>query len=454
MTLPVHHRRTARVLVTAGALAATALTGLTAVPAARAVAPAVAADRGGPPSATDGFDATLTRWDDGRDFRAGELDGLRVRGGRLELDRVRTLAEVPYVDPHGDGTGRVYEAGTWTSPVVPLGYSTDEAISSWNATTPTGTWVETSFRGRHTDGSWTRWYVLGRWTSGMDFAAGDIHRTSLDGQRDDDGTVYTDTFSSRTGREPVAFQTRVTLLRPVGARTRPSLEGVTTMTSELVPAEAPPTSEFTLGRHVELRVPRYSQNIHRGEYPEYGGGGQVWCSPTSSSMVMRWWGRRFAPSARDLAGIVAPNGDPQVPHAALHTWDHTYEGAGNWPFNAAYAHSHGLDAFVTRLRSLAEAERFVAAGIPVITSLSWDLEEMPEAGYATNGHLMVIVGFTAGGDPILNDPASSSNEEVRNVYTRENFEKVWQGSTGGVSYVYTAPGTRLPRTVPGRTPNW
>lgn len=105
---------------------------------------------------------------------------------------------------------------------------------------------------------------------------------------------------------------------------------------------------------------------------------------------------------------------------------------------------------MTRLRSLAEAEKPVAAGIPVITSLSWDLEEMPEAGYDTNGHLMVIVGFTADGDPILNDPASSSNEAVRNVYTRENFEKVWQDSTGGVSYLYRPPGKRLP----GDATNW
>jgi hypothetical protein len=408
----------------------------------------------GPPVATDGFDVTLTRWDSGRDFRAGRLEGLNVRGGALVLGR-RGLARTSYTDPFGDGTTRDYEVGTWTSPVVRLGYADDEAISSWNATTPTGTWVETLFRGRHTDGTWTKWYVLGRWTSGMDIAAGDIHRTSLDGQRDLDGTVYTDTFSAKTGREPVAFQTRVRLLRPVGQRSRPSLDAVTTMTSELVPDAAPPTSASTLGgRAVELAVPRYSQNIHRGEYPEYGGGGQVWCSPTSTSMAMRWWGRRYAPTAADLAGIQAPHGDPQVPYAAMHTWDSAYEGAGNWPFNAAYAHTFGLDATVTRLRSLAEVERFVAAGIPVVTSLSWDLADMPEAGYDTDGHLMVVVGFTADGDPVLNDPASSSDEAVRHVYTRENFERVWQESTGGVVYLYTAPGTRLPRNVSGETPNW
>ena len=112
--------------------------------------------------------------------------------------------------------------GTWTSPVVELDYPDDEAISSWNARTPTGTWVETLFRGRHADGTWTKWYVLGRWTSGRDYAAGDIHRTSLDGQNDTDARIFTDTFSTRSGREPVAFQTRVNLLRPAGATARRS----------------------------------------------------------------------------------------------------------------------------------------------------------------------------------------------------------------------------------------
>ncbi|GAA5153454.1 peptidase C39 family protein [Nocardioides marinquilinus] len=411
---------------------------------------------GGAPPSTDGFDATLTRWDDVRDWRHGDLDGLRATGRGLTLAR-GDLDRERYTDPHaGEGaTARLYDVGTWTSPVVDLGYDLDEAVTSWNADTPTGTWVETLFRGRHDDGSWTKWFVLGRWTSGMDFAGGDIHRTSLDGQGDTDGTVYTDTFSARTGREPVAFQTQVRLYRPVSRRDDrgPRVRQVTTMSSELVPDDAQPTSAFTLGRAVELDVPRYSQNIHKGEYPDYGGGGQVWCSPTSSSMVLRWWGRRYAPSARETADIDVPQ-DPQVPYAAMHTWDFTYEGAGNWPFNAAYAGSRGLDAFVTRLRSLAEVERFVALGIPVVVSLSWDLEEMPEAGYDTDGHLMVVVGFTADGDPVLNDPASSSNDAVRNVYTRENFEKVWQESTGGISYVYTRPGTRLPAHVPGTTPNW
>lgn len=242
------------------------------------------------------------------------------------------------------------------------------------------------------------------------------------------------------------------LLRPVGTTTSPRLDAISTMTSEPIPDYDGVTSTSTLRGEVELPVPAYAPNNHSGDYPEFGGGGEVWCSPTSTSMVMRSYGAPYSPSADDLAGIVAPSGDPQVDHAAMNVWDYTYDGAGNWPFNAAYAHNYGLGSLVTRLRSLAEVERFFEAGIPVITPQSWELEEMPEAGYETNGHLLVIVGFTADCDPIINDPASNSDANVRSIYTRENFEKVWQESTGGVAYVFHPRDVPLPANLPGGHP--
>ena len=87
---------------------------------------------------------TLTRWTDGHDFRTGTLDGVRVHGGRILLDRHASLPTLSYTDPFGDGTSRSYAYGTWTSPVVSLGYPDDESISSWNARTPTGTWKSSS----------------------------------------------------------------------------------------------------------------------------------------------------------------------------------------------------------------------------------------------------------------------------------------------------------------------
>lgn len=414
-----------------------------------------AGDDGAGAAASDN-QITLTSWDGIKDLRDGDLTNLRpgARGGLV----LRGGSEpVEYTDPFGDGTPVAYETGRWTSPVVETGYAVDESVTSWNVRTPTGTWVEIEFRGRKADGTWTKWFVMGRWASGDEFApadgVGDIHRTSVDGQSDDDAYLYTDTFVARSGHEPDAFQTRATLYRPEGTRVTPRLDAVHTMTNEYLPdSHYPGTSDFTLGRAVEVDVPGFSQNIHRGEYPEFGGGGQVWCSPTSTTMVLYSYGKEVP--AAELAGIEAPNGDPQVDYAAMHTWDHAYEGAGNWPFNAAYASTFGVESFVTRLRSLAEAERFIEAGIPLILSINFDQEEMPEAGYGTNGHIVTLVGFTADGDPILNDPNKASNEAVRSVYTRENFERVWQTSTDGVTYVYRPRSVHLPGPVPNTTPNW
>lgn len=413
---------------------------------------ATPAEASGPAADPEPRAISFERFDSRAEFREGQTDGVRLQGHRLAL-RHRTGHSMTYRDPFGDKRKRRYDVGSWTSPVVKLGFGATQAVPSWNATTPTGTWVETRLRGRQADGSWTKWYVMGRWTAGMDFERGDIHRTSVEDQGDEDGTVYTDTFAAEDGKPIEAYQTRVRLMRPHKSHKSPRVSAIGAMASEDA-GDPPPTSDSILKHAIDLDVPQFSQNIHKGEYPEFGGGGQVWCSPTSSSMVQYYWGRKYHVKKRDLRDIEAPNGDPQVDYAAMHTWDYAYDGAGNWPYNAAYVATYGLDTRVTRLRSLAEIERFVRAGIPVVVSLAFTEEEMPEAGYGTDGHLMVVRGFTEDGDPILNDPASDSNAAVRNVYTRENFERVWQKSSEGVVYIYKPHNLELPPNVPGATENW
>ncbi len=110
--------------------------------------------------------------------------------------------------------------------------------------------------------------------------------------------------------------------------------------------------------------------------------------------------------------------DPWVAYAARMTFDHTYDGTGNWPFNTAYAAPRVGKAFVTRLRSLREAERFVAAGIPLVASISFGSGELTGAPISsTAGHLLVIVGFTDDGDVVVNDPAGRT-ERRRASYLR------------------------------------
>ena len=206
---------------------------------------------------------------------------------------------------------------------------------------------------------------------------------------------------------------------------------------------------------ITLDVPQYSQEVHRGEYPDFDGGGEAWCSPTATEMVVEYWGDK--PATSDLSGIPYP--DPSVDYAAMHTFDWHYSGAGNWPFNVGYAGSFGLDGEVVQLRSLTEAEQFIKQGIPLVVSVSFNKNQLDNAGYGTNGHLMVIRGFTQSGDVIVNDPASrliASDAAVENVFDRQQFADVWLPSSrsGGIAYVIHSAATPLPANTPGLPANW
>ncbi|HEX4745517.1 MAG TPA: C39 family peptidase, partial [Gaiellaceae bacterium] len=122
-------------------------------------------------------------------------------------------------------------------------------------------------------------------------------------------------------------------------------------------------------------------------------------------------------------------------------------------FNTAYAARYGLRAFVTQLRSLGEAEAFIAAGIPLVASITVGPNALPGFlfGQGTAGHLLVIRGFTQSGDVIANDPAATSNARVPRVYPRAAFERSWLLGSSGVAYVIHPATVPLP-TRPGGFP--
>ncbi|WP_101782789.1 peptidase C39 family protein [Nonomuraea indica] len=320
--------------------------------------------------------------------------------------------------------------GAWTSEERPIGFPATQLVPSWTARTSPGSWVEVELRARTADGRLTKWYVMGRWSEQG------APRTSVAGQGDEDGDVAVDTLVAR--RPLVAFQVRVTLH---GAAAE---VGSLCVMASAVPHHPPAPSPPGTAGAVELAVPCHSQHEHAGHHPEYDGGGANWCGPASVAMVLGFWGR--GPAAAELEWVGPDDPCPAVDHAARGTFDSSYQGTGNWPFNVAYAGAYGLGGFVTRLRSAAELEAFVRAGIPVITSQSFRVHELPGAGYSTTGSIMVVTGFTAEGDVVVNDPAAPCDAQVRRVHPRAAFENVWlRGSgSGGIAYVLHPPEVSLP----------
>jgi hypothetical protein len=277
--------------------------------------------------------------------------------------------------------------------------------------------------------------------------------TSVGGQDDAAAQVATDSLQLSADRPAVSYRVRVTLLRRAGTRATPVVDLVGAVASRPADEEATPSAGREPGR--VLDVPEYSQQVHRGEYPEYDAGGQSWCSPTSVSMVLAHWGR--GPTPADYAWVDDGLPDRFVAHAARHTFDHLYRGAGNWAFNIAYAGRFGMRAFVTRLRGLDEAALFLDAGIPLVLSVAFAEGELDGAGYDTDGHLLVLAGFDERGHAVCNDPAShglASNDKVRTTYDRDQLERAWLRSSGGIAYVIHPPDVPLPEPPVPTEPNW
>lgn len=410
-----------------------------------------AAAAGGRPAKSDRH--VLYRQFTGPALRSGHHDGTRWTHHGISI--ARPTGTFDYVDPFVDGAEPVtYETAAWTSPVVPTRFGYTELISSWEVDTPGRSWVQIEVRGTDETGALSGWYILGRWCAKDPDAGGAICRTSVDGQGTDLATVWTDTLHLYGDHTLSDWQLRVTLLRPQGGPEAPVVRTVGAVASALPSAATVPVSPPGRARGIVLDVPTLSQEVHNGHYPQWDNGGEAWCSATSTAMVIKYWGT--GPTADDLAWVDPPI-DAEVDYSARNVFDYTYDGAGNWPFNCAYATTYGLRAFVTRLRSFTELEELIKRGIPVIISVSFAKGDLDGAGYGTNGHLMVVVGFTEDGDVVVNDPAShliADDGQVRFTYRRDQLENAWVPHSGGTVYVIHPSRVPLPPAVEHDEPNW
>jgi hypothetical protein len=362
-------------------------------------------------------------------FSTGVLNNSVVDGDRLTLAVGQT-------------------SGSWTSTQVDPDFGFTRLVASWNADTPGASQVRIEVQAATQSGQ-TDWYTLGVWAA-SDHA---VQRTSVRGQNDTVGQIETDTLVARNSPF-VSYTLRTTLERATADDPSPSVRMLGAQVSDTSYVSGTATSAPLGGEAIELAVPSYSQEVHARQYPQYGGGGEAWCSPTSTEMVVEYWGR--GPSADDLAWVNPAYADPSVDFAARWTYDAAYRGTGNWPFNTAYAARYGLDAFVTQLRSLAEAEMFIGAGIPLVASIASGPQELQGFLFdgGTNGHLVVIVGFDAAGNPLVNDPAAWTNDTVRRFYDRAQFERVWLRGSAGTVYVIHPPEIALPPPRVDASANW
>ncbi len=305
-------------------------------------------------------------------------------------------------------------------PVVEVSKPFSTAIPSWAAKTSGDSWIEVELRAE-SRGEWTGFYRLGRWDMRHEGSA----RRSFDAQRNQYGRVATDTLVLTEPCQKI--QARVLLC----GLPEPQLDAF------YLALGGASTSQLAHGRLpfvLEIEVPLRSQMI-------YPNGGNVWCSPTSVTMMLAYWYSRT--SSEQLASFNTLQAVPEI--AVPLVYDPEYDGHGNWIFNTAFAASQGMVAHVAQFRSLDDLTPWLQAGVPVVISVAWKQGTLQNAAIpSSNGHLLIVTGFDGEGGVWTADPAGATADEVRRRYDAVELESAWQNNSSGAVYLIYPQGWPVP----------
>ena len=289
-----------------------------------------------------------------------------------------------------------------------LKFPARELVLTWNADVPAGAWLEIRFRVRGPGNGWSGWYEMGSWwrsEQGKRFTKdpvyGKLHVDELKADADFDRVQYSISFNTVTpGVSPVLRRVWLSVSRPAAK-------------DETIEVTAPAGA-----RQVKLNVPWMSQLLveHVGdeELVERGV-----CAATSVTMVMNSEGAHTT-----------------ISETARRAYDPVADIYGNWAFLVAAAGDKGFNARVQRFRDWHGVRRLVESGAPVIISIAYEKGTMSaEPDRRSDGHLIVVIGFTKDGDVIVNDPGTRFEDRGRGyVYPWQELAIAFFGH-GGVGIV-------------------
>lgn len=298
--------------------------------------------------------------------------------------------------------------GSWVSEEIESDCEFTELIPSWNVQTPanTGLWILVKVKEAKT-GEWSPWLYMGQWGKTLpaeklasEFSWGSVNMDNLILKRPASAFQVKVDFQSFDLDVKVNPSVRRVAISYSGVVSDPKLR------EKLAPATRPAAGK------IDLAIPYRPQGDNGRALA-----GQT-CSPTSTSMVMAYWGA----DRTTLENCVA-------------IWDNENAMFGNWGRAVARAGELGLDAWIARYRDWDHVKATLASGQPIIASIKFKPGEFPSSllKESMNGHLIVIRGMTESGDVICNDPGSRAKGNGV-VYKAEELGRAWFGH-GGVAYI-------------------
>jgi hypothetical protein len=304
------------------------------------------------------------------------------------------------------------ETARYESPVIQSDLKFNELVISWNVDTPpkAGFCVEVRV-GRRFDDSWSPWLYVSDW--------GDPLPAGQPVTECDVGHIYVDYFVSDQRFNRLQYRIRAANAAEQDAALRvqrvavcvSDTSGIPLAIARPAPAREPlPESAWRR----RLPVPFHSQAT---DNPDMKG---RLCSPTSVAMMMAYRGV-----------------DRPVEEVARACYDPMHEIYGNWPRAIQAAYSYGVPGYLDRFSDWDDIKRMVAADQPLVMSIrAQEKGELTGAYYdVTLGHLLVLTGFEDESHVAVNDPAYRNPADGQRTYLREDLEKVWMRSRGGLAYV-------------------
>jgi len=312
--------------------------------------------------------------------------------------------------------------GRWMTAEIEADFPFTEVLPSWSAETPKDTGITIQLRTRDAEsGEWSPWLYMGQWGRTVHWPSRTLW---FEGKSGEAGAVNTDYLLLR--RPANALQARVDFLSfDIEDKLRPALHRLVLAYAGVVEDEArrtellagyhPPSKALSTGEEIDLAVPFFGNGMTGPDMKSST------CSPSSTTMAMSWHGVN-RPLMENCAAIFDPE----------------YAIFGSWPRNTARAAELGLDAYVTRVRSWAQVREELERGNPVIASIRFGEGEFPgNVMKETSGHLILVRGLTAEGDPIVNDPASLDKGR-RIIYKADELASAWFDK-GGAAYIIRRP---------------
>lgn len=290
----------------------------------------------------------------------------------------------------------------------------DMAVASWNADCPPGTWVRIELSASVDDGqTWSAWYEMASWGD-----AATLKRQPRTGKIKADalGKVKEDTLALARPATRLRYRGWLFSDRPE-ATPLVTLAAVSVVdTTKTVPPDHSPGPAW--GK--EIRAEWRSQSKLPSDISWRG------CGPTSTAMALT------------AHGVSVPT--EKVAHAV---WDELNELYGNWPFLAAGASAlmrqsaeaipaagrkKVFKSYVAWPPDWKDVEAEILAGRPVLVSIYFGKGELKGSiTEASDGHLVLVRGFTKQGDVVCLDPAARTEAKGRIVYNRHELHRARHG---------------------------